>query len=160
MAPSAPMQERYAARRPPGSPRIDSCGTDTCRARSVTRPMTEVPGCRAWSSRAASDACCAGTTAQKPHPMLKTSHISITDTGPNSAISSKTGGTGSGSLISKPMCSPSLRRLVSPQQLQDRAHVDDGGLQQHVGDRLAAELRRLVVELQAAGLQQRPPGQA
>ena len=41
------------------------------------------------------------------------------------------------------------------QQLEDRAHVDDGRLEQRVGDRGAAELGGRVVEREAALLLQR-----
>ena len=94
--------------------------------------------------------------------MLKTSHISASATSPSSWTSPKTGGTGSGSSISKPTSALQAQQVQQPaagdvrepadvgssraQQLEHRAHVDHGRLEQRVGDRRAAERRRPVVE--------------
>ena len=102
--------------------------------------------------------------------MLKTSHISASGTAPRRATSPKTGGTGSGASIAKPTARPEAQQVahaaagdvreaahgdVRAQQLEHRAHVDHGRLEQRVGDARAAELGRAVVERQAALVEQR-----
>ena len=63
-------------------------------------PIRRAPGGDARRSSIAAASSAAATTQQKPQPMLKTSYISSSATSPSSRISSKTGGTGSGSSIS------------------------------------------------------------
>ena len=130
-------------------------------ASPVTQPIRAAPGCRRASSSTAASACAAGTTAQKPQPMLKTSHISASPTSASSCTRSKTAGTGSGASISKPTSACSRSRFSSPppvmcasprtstsgaQQLEHRAHVDHRRLEQRVGHRRPAQHRRPVVE--------------
>ena len=103
--------------------------------------------------------------------MLKTSHISASATAPQRAISSKIGGTGSGASIAEADVAVEAQEVVEAaagdvrqavdavdgagrQQLEDRADVDDGRLEQRVGDRGARQLRRRVVEREAALVEQ------
>jgi hypothetical protein len=68
-------------------------------AASVTVPIRRAPGWRAARSEAASPACCSGTIAANPQPMLKTSHISDAGTSPSRATRVQIPGDGSGSSI-------------------------------------------------------------
>ena len=151
----------------PGAAERDAgAGTVTWPARSVTVPIRRAPGWWASSSATAASAVDSGTTATKPQPMLKTSHISASATPPRSRDEAEDRRDGQRvgrprsrrrayrrSRLSSPppvMCASPWTSSAGAQQLEHRAHVDHGRLEQRVGDRGAAERRRAVVEREAA----------
>ena len=127
-------------------------------ARSVTVPIrarARMVARRAARRRVGPAA--SGTTAQKPQPMLKTSHISASATSPSSRTARTRAARAAGPSISKPTSACRRSRFEQPaagdvrepvhgdvraQQLEHRAHVDHGRLEQRVGDGCAAERGR------------------
>ena len=103
----------------------------------------------------------AGTTAQKPQPMLKTSHISASATAPSSLDELEDGRDrqrvgdleSDGGVQARQVQQPAagdVREAVDaetgPQQLERRADVDRRRLEQGVGHRGTAQRRRAVVQ--------------
>ena len=125
-------------------------------ASSVTVPIRRAPGWWRRGSRRPASASASGTTATKPQPMLKTSHISASVTsprlrdqrrrpaGPAAARRSRSRAPRRRMLFSA--AAGDVREAahgdVGAQQLQHGADVDDRRLQQRVGDARAAELGR------------------
>src|SRR3954464_6783911 len=89
-------------------------GSSTTPASPLTVPIRAASGWWRASRSTAEASWFAGTTQQKPQPMLKVSHMSSAETSARSAMASKIGSTGSGESIEKPTPGFSLSRLSSP----------------------------------------------
>ena len=146
-----PVQTARSAR---PSPSMPSAGHAHARRRqSVTRPITAVPG---WRSPSSADRALGvgrpATTAQKPQPMLNTSHISAAETSPQlgDQLEHRRHGQRLGDLEADAVAEPQQVEQaaagdvgqpadldVGAQQLQDRAHVDHGRLEQRRRRRVA-----------------------